>query len=114
MASNNSNTIGVQSIGKLEAEIFKMVCDSSSGATVRDVYEKIREERRIAYTTVLSVMNNLTTKGILKQDKSSSAFVYKPKVSNVDLANNIIQTVINKLLDGKAEPVISYFQGKGK
>jgi hypothetical protein len=30
--------------------------------TVREAYETLRQERRIAYTTVLSALNNLATK----------------------------------------------------
>lgn len=110
MAKNKKErTIGIQSIGKLEAQIFKLVCEQDSGATVRDIYELLRLKRKIAYTTVMSVMNSLTEKGILKQDKSSMAYVYKPVVSNETLAFNIISTIVDKLLDGNSESVVQYF-----
>ena len=110
--TRTERTIGIQSIGKLEAEIFKMVCDKQDGITVRDIYEDLRLKRKIAYTTVMSVMNSLTTKGLLKQNKSSMAYVYKPTVSKEKLATKIIQSIIDKLLDGKIEPVMSHFAKK--
>jgi predicted transcriptional regulator len=105
-------TIGIQSIGKLEAEVFKLVCNRKNGATVRDIYEELRLKRRIAYTTVMSVMNSLTTKGLLKQDKASMAYMYKPTVTKEKLANTIIKAVIDKLLDGEVGTVVSHFAKK--
>ena len=43
---------------------------STDSTTVRDVYETLRERRQIAYTTVMTVMNNLVKKHLLTQDKT--------------------------------------------
>ena len=106
--------IGIQSIGKLEATVFKMVCDNPGGTTVREIYEQMRKKRQIAYTTVLSVMNSLAEKGLLAQDKSAMAYMYKPTMTNEKLATDIIKVVIDKLLDGKIEPVLSRFTSEKK
>jgi predicted transcriptional regulator len=45
-------------IGSLEADILAVVWQQER-TTVRDVYETLRERRKIAYTTVMTVMNNL-------------------------------------------------------
>jgi hypothetical protein len=37
-------------------------------ATVREVYESLREKRAIAYTTVMTVMDNLHKKGWLRRE----------------------------------------------
>jgi predicted transcriptional regulator len=49
-----------------ELELMKLVW-SRGQATVRDVYEALREERRVAYTTVMTTMNVLEKKGHLKR-----------------------------------------------
>ena len=61
-------------LGWLEADVLRVVWDNGT-ITVRDVYEHLRESRRIAYTTVMSVLRNLAVKGLLEQDKSRSAYV---------------------------------------
>ena len=55
-------------LGWLEADVLRVVWDKGE-VTVRDVYESLRENRRIAYTTVMSVLRNLAVKGLLEQDK---------------------------------------------
>ena len=47
-------------------------------ATVRDVYEALRAERDIAYTTVMTMMNTLEEKGYLEKTRVDRAFVYRP------------------------------------
>src|SRR6478735_831864 len=47
-------------------------------ATVRDVYEHLRSQRTIAYTTVLTMMKILEQKGYVKKTREERAFVYRP------------------------------------
>lgn len=51
-------------IGSLEAAILAVVWQHDS-VTVREVYETLRKRRQIAYTTVMTVMNNLVKKHLL-------------------------------------------------
>ena len=76
-------------IGSLEADILAIVWDDKQ-ATVRDVYETLREQRQIAYTTVMTVMNNLVKKGLLSQDRAAIAYVYKPAIPGDEVADTIL------------------------
>ena len=61
----------------VELEILQLVWNLKT-ATVRDVYEAILEQRRIAYTTVMTMMNIMERKGILrKAQQQGRAFIYK-------------------------------------
>ena len=51
-----------------ELPIMKVIWRLGS-ATVREVYEALRENRRIAYTTVMTMMNILESKGYLKKEE---------------------------------------------
>jgi predicted transcriptional regulator len=46
-------------------------------ASVRDVLEDLRREREIAYTTVMTVMDKLHTKGLLRRQMSGKAYLYE-------------------------------------
>jgi len=98
-------------LGWLEAEILRIVWDRGP-VTVRDVYEELRERRRIAYTTVMSVLRNLAAKDLLEQDKSQSAYVYRPRVTDVEVARGILDAVVDKIMGGRREPLIEYLQQK--
>lgn len=67
-----------QSLGELEAVIMDVLWKLKD-VSVRDVLKEIKKKRKIAYTTVMTVMARLYNKGILKRklDKSG-AYIYKP------------------------------------
>ncbi len=109
---HRSNKIGIEGIGRLEAEIMSVVWTFEREVTVREVYEAMREKKSIAYTTIMTVMNNLAEKGLLLQDKAATAYVYKPTKTSVDVAISIVKTVVDKILQGSAEPLASYFAEK--
>src|SRR5687767_11739976 len=60
-----------------ELEIMKVVWQRGK-ATVRDVYEELLKHRKIAYTTVMTMMGILEQKGRLSKSDSERAFVYTP------------------------------------
>ena len=94
-------------LGCLEAEIMRIVWDKGE-VTVRDVYEELRLRRRIAYTTVMSVLRNLSVKGLLEQDKSAAAYVYRATVSDRDVAVGILATVVDTIMGGETGPLIAF------
>jgi predicted transcriptional regulator len=96
-------------LGWLEADVLRVVWDKGE-VTVRDVYEHLRENRRIAYTTVMSVLRNLAAKGLLAQDKTAAAYVYRPLVSDEEVARGILDAVVDKIMGGRREPLIEYLQ----
>ena len=58
---------------------MKLVWEREEGATVRDVYEALLERRKVAYTTVMTMMRILEQKGFLKKKSPDArAFVYFP------------------------------------
>lgn len=113
MAKNTkSNKIGISGIGKLEADIMNIIWKSEKSVTVRDVYEELRKKRKIAYTTVMTVMNNLSEKKLLNQDRAATAYVYTATKTNIEVATSIVDNVVEKILNGSVAPLVSYFTGK--
>jgi predicted transcriptional regulator len=96
-------------LGWLEADVLRVVWDRGE-VTVRDVYEELRENRRIAYTTVMSVLRNLTAKGLLEQDKSQAAYAYRAKVTDEQVARGILDALVDKIMGGNTGPLIEYLQ----
>jgi predicted transcriptional regulator len=98
-------------LGWLEAEILRIVWDKGR-VTVRDVYEELRLRRRIAYTTVMSVLRNLAAKGLLEQDKTKPAYAYAPAVSDIEVAEAILDALVDKIMGGRVDPLIQYLEQK--
>jgi len=81
---------------------------------VRAVYETLRERRTIAYTTVMTVMNNLVKKHLLSQDKTAIAYVYTPAIPGREVAQTVLESVVHKLIDDKTGTAVSMLMGLDK
>jgi BlaI family penicillinase repressor len=84
---------------------MKLVWQRES-ATVRDVYEALLQRRKIAYTTVMTMMKILETKGYLKKRQYERAFVYRPAQPKSRIIGGMIREFIDRVFDGSAEPLL--------
>lgn len=88
-----------------ELEIMKLVWERES-ATVRDIYEALLERRKIAYTTVMTMMKILETKGYLKKRQQDRAFIYWPAHPKYQVIGGMIREFIDRVFNGSAEPLL--------
>ena len=95
-----------------ELEIMKLVWQRDS-ATVRDVYEALLERRKIAYTTVMTMMKILETKGYLKKRRQERAYVYRPAHPKEKVIGKMIREFMDRVFNGSAEPLLVHLV-KGK
>ncbi|MET9877349.1 BlaI/MecI/CopY family transcriptional regulator [Actinacidiphila glaucinigra] len=64
-------------LGDLEDAVMTRVWRWNHPVTVREVLEDLRRERSIAYTTVMTVMDNLHQKGWLRREAEGRAYRYE-------------------------------------
>jgi BlaI family transcriptional regulator, penicillinase repressor len=96
-----------------ELEIMKLVWKRES-ATVRDVYEALLKRRKIAYTTVMTMMRILETKGHLKKRRRDRAFVYQPVRPQNQVIGGMIREFIDRVFNGAAEPLLVHLVKSGR
>jgi predicted transcriptional regulator len=90
-----------------ELEIMKVVWDKGSG-TVRDVYEALLERRKIAYTTVMTMLNILEDKGHLKKTQGEKAYVYRPAKPKQQVIRGMVREFLDRVFNGSAEPLVAH------
>lgn len=75
-------------------------------ASVRDIYEALLEKRKIAYTTVMTMMKILESKGYLKKRRQDRAFVYQPTHPKEKVIARMIREFLDRVFNGSAEPLL--------
>jgi BlaI family transcriptional regulator, penicillinase repressor len=90
-----------------QLEIMKVVWRLGE-ATVRDVYEDLRLHRPIAYTTVMTTMKTMESKGHLKKRSEGRAFVYSAAVPEGRMVRRIVGDFIDRVFNGSAEPLLAH------
>lgn len=75
-------------------------------ASVADVRERILETREIAYTTVMTVLKNLTEKGYLDYDKEGNSYIYFPKESAADVQHSVLRSLLTKVFNNSPSALV--------
>jgi predicted transcriptional regulator len=88
-----------------ELELMKIVWQKGQ-ATVRDVYETLLEHRKIAYTTVMTMMKILEQKGYLKKRREERAYVYRPAHPEKVVLRSMVREFVDRVFNGSAQPLL--------
>ena len=92
----------MRGFGDLEAVIMDRLWSWNRPVTVREVLEDLRAYRDIAYTTVMTVMDNLHRKGALTREKDGRAWRYQPVRSRDEYAADLLSSVLDEAGDRRA------------
>jgi|SRR5688572_527970 len=83
-------------------------------ATVRQVYEAVREKRPIAYTTVMTMMRILEDKGYLKKVLQDRAHVYQPVKPRQQVIGAMLREFLDRVFDGAPDRLLLHLARDNK
>jgi BlaI family transcriptional regulator, penicillinase repressor len=89
----------------LELEIMKVLWESGP-STVQAVQARLPGERRLAYTTVQTMLNVLHRKGRVVRTLKNRAYQYRATMSRRKAAAQAICDMVDRLFDGSAESLV--------
>jgi predicted transcriptional regulator len=96
-----------------ELAIMKVVWRMEK-ATVRDVYETLRQTRHIAYTTVMTMMKILEEKGYLKKKAADRAHVYRPAKPRQQVVGAMVRDFLDRVFDGASDGLLLHLAKDNK
>jgi BlaI family penicillinase repressor len=88
-----------------ELEIMKIIWRLGD-VTVRQVYEELLKERKIAYTTVMTMMGILEEKKFLKKTSAEKAHVYRPAQAKSLVMSRMVKEFVERVFNGSAKPLL--------
>ena len=83
-------------------------------ATVREVYDALREQRTVAYTTVMTMMKILEEKGFLKKTQVERAYLYRPTRPRQQVLGAMVRDFVDRVFDGAAEGLLLHLANDGR
>lgn len=96
-------------LGSLEAEVMEIIWSRSSHVTIRDVWEDILSYRDISFNTVMTVMNRLAKKGLLRREQGRNAYLFQPVQSKGEFLKEVSRQVARGLVEDFGESAIAQF-----
>jgi predicted transcriptional regulator len=89
-----------------ELEILSILWEHSP-LTVREVREVLNRRRPRAYTSVMSLLNVMTEKGLLARKPSGRAFVYLPKAGRTKTTRRMLGDLLGRAFQGSASLLVA-------
>jgi len=102
---------GLQKIlGELEYAVMDIMWNQEEKCNVRDVYNILKKSRpKLAYTTIMTIMNNLEEKKLLIVDKNEFKYQYFAAGTKEEFTQKFIDSILTNLMADFTEPVLSHF-----
>src|ERR1700733_15716093 len=85
--------------GELEAVIMDRLWELGRPALVREMVDDLHEDRALAYTTVMTVMDNLHRKGWLRRERDGRAGRYEPTGSRSGYTAALMNEALESSVD---------------
>ena len=89
-------------LGQLEATVMACVWTAEAPVIVHDVVEAVQRDREIAYTTVMTVMDNLHSKGFLARERVGRTYVYRATRAREQYEAELMEEVLASSSDQSA------------
>lgn len=98
-------------LGELENAVMEILWAHRVAMSVRDVHDLLARQRDLAYTTVMTVLDRLSKKGIAHRELEGRAWLYRPARTRVQLVVSEIEDLLNALPDGERDEVLRQVRG---
>jgi predicted transcriptional regulator len=98
---------------KLELTILKALWDTGP-STVRDLQTILNTARPTGYTTVLKMLQIMTTKGLVERDETMRPQIYRPKASQAQTQRQLLRDLIQRAYGGSVKALVMQALGTSK
>lgn len=98
---------------EVELEILQILWEHQP-TTVRFVHEMIQDLREVSYTTVLTVLQRMTKKGLVERVKKGKTHYYRAVPKEVEIQENLLQRLLNTAFKGSTMKMVMHALGQSK
>jgi len=106
-------------LGELERAVMDQLWTAKSaggtayaGATVRDVLERLEDDREIAYTTVMTVLDRLAKKELVTRERDGRAWRYLPADTREAMtASTMRRTLVDMDVSDRRAALLHFLDG---
>lgn len=108
-----ASLLRVKGLGELEAAVMDRMWAADRPMTVREVLTEVNTTRDLAYTTVMTVLDNLHKKDWLRREMVSRAWVYSPVATLEQYSAQLMESALNASSDSVAT-LVHFVQAMGQ
>lgn len=98
----------IVSLGELESQIMDIIWEDKH-CSARDVLTRLETEKKLAYTTVATILQRLCDKGLLSRKEDKSGYIYSPKLTRESYSKNIAEVFLKNFINSFGNAAIASF-----
>ncbi len=95
-------------LGELELSILKALWKTEE-LTGKEVWQEVKRVRRVALTTVLTVLERLVSKGLIEKRKAEGLFVYRALIGAEEFTRGVSERLIKDYMDVAGTSLVAGF-----
>ncbi len=96
-----------QSLGELQHAIMSVLWQRGE-ATTAEVHEALHETRRLALTTIATMLRKMEEKGVVAHRANGRQFVYRPTVSEDQVRRSMVSELVGRLFQGDPRALVAH------
>jgi len=109
ISSMNKKKVTGKVLGELESEIMEIIWRQKVTTSVKDITKLLEKKRKIAYTTVMTIMARLANKGVLVRRLNGPSYLYKPKVTKEQFIAKAVHGIFSSAVATLGEEALTHF-----
>src|SRR3954471_23935585 len=94
-------------LGDLQLRIMKILWQHGE-RSVGDVYDVIRKERDLAYTTIATMLRKMEVRGLVAHRTEGRAFLYRAAVDSNSVTRGMSQHLVDRLFEGSLADLVCH------
>lgn len=97
-----------KSLSNLEQKVMEIVWKYRE-CSVRVVHKQLNKRRKLAYTTVATILQRLFDKGLVQRKRQGLAYIYSPKLSKELYSKSLAGSFLHKFINSFGDVAIASF-----
>lgn len=100
-----------KNFGDLERAVMDVLWATEPGTTltVREVHSRLAEDRDIAYTTVMTVMDRLARKEMVDQERDGRAYRYRARATRGEMTADLMRGALDEFAQHDRHTALAAF-----
>ena len=115
--TKKTNSRIISGLSPLESDVIKILW-ANDKLLVRDIYQKIKNKRKVALTSVAVILDRLYKKKLVVRKvetcRGGTHYIYSAKTTEEDFKKSIMETAVNNMMDTFGSVAVSYFNERFK
>jgi predicted transcriptional regulator len=87
-------------LGEAEMEVLQHVWEQGGLVTVAAIHEQVARKRKVAYTTIMTIMRKLADKGYLRYEKDGNTYLYEAARPPGEVKHSLLTGILGKVFGG--------------